>query len=67
MRNESFTIDAVELSRRLRIETAEELDAMSPEERIRFLNEFAKNDPVLSKMKRHVVPGQRAPQKPESK
>ena len=65
MQSESEWIDAVEMSRRLRIETGEKLAQMTAEERIRFLNDFATSDPTLKKMKRadssrHSVKDKRA-------
>ena len=67
MTNEAFRIDAVEMSRRLRIQTSKELSKMSSEERIRFLNEFAKTDPVLRKMRRYKPPGYRNDSEREAK
>jgi len=46
--NDDFRIDAIELSRRLRIETGKQLADLSCEDRCKMLNQYIKNDPVRS-------------------
>lgn len=52
--NDDFRIDAIEMSRRLRIETAKKLAHLSREERCRLLQHHTKNDPILSRFP-HLV------------
>lgn len=67
MPNEGEWIDAVAMSRQLRIETGEKLAKMTREERIRYFRELAETDPVFRKMKKYVPPGHSSASRQEAK
>lgn len=50
--NEDFRIDAIALSRQLRIETGKQLAGLSHAERCEKLNQYIEKDPILSRFPR---------------
>lgn len=50
--NDNFRIDAIALSRQLRVETGNQLADLSHEDRCKSLNQYIENDSILNRFPR---------------